>query len=119
MRIKLISSVLVLGITGSLASAFALGIPKTAAVRFTNQLVETRRVTLEANQRVLWADVGPGTTTGDLMVEDTVMTFALKWSGSDSVIATTNSPMANGGHYTVSASRATGERPILSVIRDP
>lgn len=110
---------LALAATASLASGYTTDAPRVASVRFTNALSDARSVTLEANKKVLFADVPPASTTGDLSVQDTVVTFDLKWSGSDTVIATSNAPMANGAHYTVTANRATGQNPILVIMRDP
>lgn len=117
-RARILTATLALAMTATVVSAYSTH-RLAAMVRFTNQLSDARAVTLEANKKVLFPDVAPATTTGDLAVQDTVVTFDLKWSGSDTVVATTNAPMANGGHYTVTASRATGQNPILTVIRDP
>jgi hypothetical protein len=49
---------------------------------------------------------------------DSLVAFELRWTGSDSVVATTQYRFAPGSSYIVSASRGMTEQPMLSVIRD-
>ncbi|MEO5799004.1 MAG: hypothetical protein ABIZ70_14840 [Gemmatimonadales bacterium] len=119
-RIAFIAGLLTLSGSAGFASGYSISMPRSAAgVRFTNHLSETRVVTLEANKRAVFSEVGPSSTTSESMVQDTVVTFDLKWAGSDTVVATSNSPLASGGHYTVTATRANGTTPILIVLREP
>ncbi|MES2306327.1 MAG: hypothetical protein V4558_12505 [Gemmatimonadota bacterium] len=118
-RIAFVAGLLALSGSAGFASGYSISIPRAAAgVRFTNHLSDTRSVSLEANKHVVFTNVAAGASTGELLVQDTVVTFDLKWTGSDSVVATSNSSLASGGHYSVTATRANGTTPILIVLRD-
>jgi hypothetical protein len=108
-----------LAVAVTLGSAFTLSRPADTMVRFGNQLTESRTVNLSANGQQLYTDIASGTTTDFTKVTDTLITFTLRWSGNDSIIARTTSRMVSGASYTVSASRGMTETPTLSVIREP